>query len=211
MLPIRSPLSRSLIVASRPSQSTALRLCTCTTRRQLSVYRPPVRVNAAPVVRNISKPLGVRTYIKKADEVEPLKVVTFEEVKKLSDNPDPKRIIVDVREPNELNKSGVIPNSINIPFTTAPDAWFLSPDSFEDRFGFQKPSEDTELVFSCKAGIRSNSAARIAKSAGYENVASYEGSWLDWARNSRLMSLNAMSVRAAGANRLGGTAGAPTY
>ncbi|KAF3178945.1 hypothetical protein TWF751_000959 [Orbilia oligospora] len=184
MLPIRSPLSRSLVaVASRPSQTTAVRLCTCmTARRGLSVYRPPVRANAV-VTPVVVKSMGVRTYIKKADEVEPLKVVTFEEVKKLSDNPDPKRLIVDVREPHELQKSGIIPNSINVPFSTAPDAWFLSADSFEDRFGFSKPSEDTELVFSCKAGIRGNSAARIAKSAGYENVASYEGSWLDWARN----------------------------
>ncbi|KAK6343466.1 hypothetical protein TWF730_011055 [Orbilia blumenaviensis] len=184
MLPIRSPLSRSLIAASRPSQATALRFCSCAARRQLSVYRPLVRANIVPVGRNISKPLGIRTYSNKNEEVvEPLKVVTFEEIKKLSDNPDPKRVIVDVREPHELERSGIIPNSINVPFSTAPDAWFLSPDSFEDRFGFDKPSEDTELVFSCKAGIRSNAAARIAMSAGYGNVASYEGSWMDWAKN----------------------------
>lgn len=127
--------------------------------------------------------VGVRRYIKQADGAGAVEVVTFEEVKKLSDNPEDGRLIVDVREPHELQKSGIIPNSINIPFSTAPDAWFLPPDSFEDRFGIEKPSEDTELVFSCKAGIRGNSAARIAREAGYGKVKSYEGSWIDWAKN----------------------------
>ncbi|KAK6336827.1 hypothetical protein TWF718_009616 [Orbilia javanica] len=194
MLPIRSSLSRSLgttaATASGPSRAAALRICACTTaRRQFSVYRPttttasPLPIRGNVVVPALKGVAGVRTYIKQADEVEALKVVTFEEVKKLSENPDPKRLIVDVREPHELQKSGIIPNSVNVPFSTSPDAWFLPPDSFEDRFGFEKPSEDTELVFSCKAGIRGNAAARIARSAGYGSVASYEGSWLDWARN----------------------------
>ncbi|KAK6507611.1 hypothetical protein TWF481_006038 [Arthrobotrys musiformis] len=170
MLPVR--LSRALITAARP----VLRTTPC--RRGLSTYRPLV-----PSVTRRERPLGVRTYIKKADEVPPVKVVGFEEVKKLSDNPDPKRLIVDVREPHELLASGVIPNSINIPFSTSPDAFFLPPDSFEDKFGVEKPTEETELVFSCKAGIRGLSAARIAREAGYGNVATYEGSWIDWARN----------------------------
>ena len=38
------------------------------------------------------------------------------------------------------------------------------------------------MVFFCKAGVRSRSAAGLAGQAGYENVGEYKGSWLDWER-----------------------------
>ncbi|KAF3937373.1 hypothetical protein ABW19_dt0205351 [Dactylella cylindrospora] len=57
---------------------------------------------------------------------------------------------------------------INVPIQSYPDAFFLPPEAFEDRIGVPKPEPDVELVFSCKAGIRSDAAARLAKVAGYE-------------------------------------------
>ena len=36
------------------------------------------------------------------------------------------------------------------------------------------------LVFYCKAGVRSSAAAQLASQNGYEKVAEYRGSWLDW-------------------------------
>ena len=42
---------------------------------------------------------------------------------------------------------------------------------------------DKELVFYCKAGVRSSAAAQLAKQYGYENVAEYRGSWMDWEKN----------------------------
>lgn len=88
----------------------------------------------------------------------------------------------DVREPSEY-EAGFIPGAINIPVKSQPDAMFLPEEEFEDRFGFSKPAMDKELVFYCKAGVRSAAAAQLAKQFGYENVAEYKGSWMDWERN----------------------------
>jgi rhodanese-related sulfurtransferase len=63
---------------------------------------------------------------------------------------------------------------------SAPDALYLSEEEFEDRFGFEKPGKETEVVFYCKAGVRSRAAAQLALRNGYEKVGEYGGSWLDW-------------------------------
>jgi rhodanese-related sulfurtransferase len=70
-----------------------------------------------------------------------------------------------------------------MPITTSPDALFLSPEDFEERFGFPKPDPDTEVVFYCKAGVRSKASATLAKEAGFRNVGEYRGSYMDWTAN----------------------------
>ncbi|KAJ6102093.1 hypothetical protein N7486_004520 [Penicillium sp. IBT 16267x] len=93
-------------------------------------------------------------------------------------------ILIDVREPAELNATGIIPTAICIPLASQPDALYLTPDEFETRFGFPKPSvnEDQQMVFYCKAGVRARAAAQLAVQAGYdpESIGVYDGSWLDW-------------------------------
>ncbi|KAJ5157170.1 uncharacterized protein N7482_008270 [Penicillium canariense] len=91
-------------------------------------------------------------------------------------------ILIDVREPAELTGTGIIPNAINIPLASQPDALYLTPDEFETRFGFPKPSADTEqqIVFYCKAGVRARRGA-VGSSGGRLGV--YDGSWLDWERH----------------------------
>jgi rhodanese-related sulfurtransferase len=97
-------------------------------------------------------------------------------------------IIVDVREPAELSASGIIPGAACVPLGSQPDAFFLSPQEFETRFGFPKPgapsssSPGQNLVFYCKAGVRARTAAQLAVQAGYDpaRISVYEGSWLDW-------------------------------
>lgn len=59
----------------------------------------------------------------------------------------------------------------------------LPGHEFEDRFGFEKPSADKEVVFYCKSGVRSSAAAQLAQQLGYQKVAEYRGSWLDWEKN----------------------------
>ena len=56
----------------------------------------------------------------------------------------------------------------------------ISEEDFEDRFGFDKPSMAKEVVFYCKAGVRSSAAAKLANQSGYKRVGEYRGSWLDW-------------------------------
>lgn len=87
---------------------------------------------------------------------------------------------LDVREPVELFETGKIPGAINIPITSAVQSFHISEEDFEDMYGFQRPSKDKELMFYCKAGVRARAAAGLAKHAGWENVGSYPGSWLDW-------------------------------
>jgi len=86
----------------------------------------------------------------------------------------------DSREPSELKETGRIPGAINVPVKSAPDSFFLSDDEFEDNYGFPRPSKDSEVVFYCKAGVRSRAAAELAKSAGWKKVGEYPGSWLEW-------------------------------
>ncbi|KAF2213306.1 hypothetical protein CERZMDRAFT_4032, partial [Cercospora zeae-maydis SCOH1-5] len=110
------------------------------------------------------------------------KVYDFSHMKKLSESPSGETILVDVREPSEY-QAGYIPGAINLPIKSQPDALFLPEEEFEDRFGFEKPPMDKEVVFYCKAGVRSSAAAQLAQQQGYQNIAEYRGSWLDWEKN----------------------------
>ncbi|KAK7705423.1 hypothetical protein SLS57_010077 [Botryosphaeria dothidea] len=110
------------------------------------------------------------------------KVYDFNGIKDLVLSPEPNRILIDVREPHEYD-AGFIPTAHNMPIASAPEGLFLAADEFEDRFGFQKPPVGNEVVFYCKAGVRSSSAAQLAQQAGYEKVGEYRGSWLDWVKN----------------------------
>lgn len=38
---------------------------------------------------------------------------------------------------------------------------------FEERFGRKKPTADDSLIFTCRIGVRSNTAAEKAKILGY--------------------------------------------
>ena len=91
--------------------------------------------------------------------------------------------MIDTREPSELQTTGKIPGSLNIPVTSKPDSWFITAEEFEDRFGFERPGKETEVVFYCKSGVRSKAAAELARQAGWQKVGEYQGSWLDWEKN----------------------------
>ncbi|KAK7180476.1 rhodanese-like domain-containing protein [Paraphaeosphaeria sporulosa] len=104
------------------------------------------------------------------------------QVLSIVENPSSSTILIDVREPAEFAANS-IPTSLNVPITSQPDALLLSEEDFEDRFGFQKPPKEKNVVFFCKAGVRSSAAAQLAKLAGYTKVGEYRGSWLDWERN----------------------------
>ncbi|KAF2849456.1 Rhodanese-like protein [Plenodomus tracheiphilus IPT5] len=108
-----------------------------------------------------------------------VKLYEFEDVVQILESPSSSRLLVDVREPHEY-KANTIPTAINIPVASQPDALLLDEEDFAERFGFQKPPLGKEVVFFCKAGVRSSAAAAFAKQAGYTNVGEYRGSWLDW-------------------------------
>ncbi|TRX96900.1 hypothetical protein FHL15_002206 [Xylaria flabelliformis] len=108
------------------------------------------------------------------------KIWTFEEIQSLSTKKPPKPTLIDVREPNELASTGRIPGAVNIPIMTAPESFHITPSEFEERFGYDRPDKDAEVVFYCKAGVRSRAASVMAREAGWTNVGEYPGSWTEW-------------------------------
>lgn len=62
----------------------------------------------------------------------------------------------------------------------------LPDDEFKTRFDRDKPSNETEIIFSCKLGGRAAKAAEVAVSLGFENSKVYKGSWTEWAAHKNL-------------------------
>jgi len=113
--------------------------------------------------------------------IPPSTLYSFEDIQSLTSKPEPNRILIDVREPSELAATGKIPGAHNVPVSTSPEAFFLPSEEFEDKFGFARPSADDEVIFYCKAGVRSKAAAQLAGQAGFGGkVGEFPGSWLEW-------------------------------
>ncbi|AMD18554.1 HBL348Wp [Eremothecium sinecaudum] len=108
-----------------------------------------------------------------------LKSYSFDEIKTLVKEPNPSKVLVDVREPAEL-KQYTLPNSINLPLKTYPGALSLPPNEFQEIFGMEKPSTEKELIFFCAGGMRAQAAQELASSYGYENTSVWPGSINEW-------------------------------
>ncbi|KAI0568577.1 Rhodanese-like protein [Pyrenophora tritici-repentis] len=93
------------------------------------------------------------------------KLYEFDDVLHILEHPSDSRLLIDVREPHEYDANN-IPTAINIPVTSHPDALLLPEEEFGEQFGFEKPPRGKEVVFFCKAGVRSRAAAGIARQAG---------------------------------------------
>ncbi|GMM33696.1 thiosulfate sulfurtransferase [Saccharomycopsis crataegensis] len=117
---------------------------------------------------------------KLAVQQNPAKIYDFSEIKKLLESGATDSVLIDVREPAELQQQGFIPTAINIPFKSAPGALNLPEDEFEDVFRFGKPAKDKEVIFYCHSGVRSSAAEELAGTFGYEKRGNYVGSFSDW-------------------------------
>ncbi|EPQ60922.1 Rhodanese-like protein [Gloeophyllum trabeum ATCC 11539] len=106
-------------------------------------------------------------------------VLTYEQVKAKSQQPSPNSYLIDVREPDEVVQ-GSIPSAVNLPLSTIAADLNLDAAAFKEKYGFEKPKKDQELIFYCRSGKRSASAADVAKRNGFTNIFNYSGSWLDW-------------------------------
>ncbi|KAF2623296.1 Rhodanese-like protein [Macroventuria anomochaeta] len=176
--------SMALRLGTRTAQRTAARAVVLPTKEASMGLR-----NFTTASRNISN-LQLRPAISIAGQVSQRRYISerpdgrgriydFEDVLSILENPSDSRLLIDVREPHEFGTNS-IPTAINLPITSHPDALLLSPAEFQDQFGFAKPPTGKEMVFFCKAGVRSKAAASIARQAGYTNVGEYQGSWDDW-------------------------------
>ena len=108
--------------------------------------------------------------------------VTYEEV--MEALKDSTVLVIDVRQPKELKKDGVIPGALNIPLGDLEKALSLRPKKFERKF--KVPIDySTPLVFSCLAGIRSRKAQVVASNVGFTNTSNFTGGWMEWAEKRR--------------------------
>jgi rhodanese-related sulfurtransferase len=84
-------------------------------------------------------------------------------------------VIVDLREPSELEADGRIPGSVNIPrgmleFAADPSTPYHQPEL--------DPSK--RVILHCAKGSRSALATRTLQEMGYENVAHLDGGFGAW-------------------------------
>ncbi|XP_013110581.1 rhodanese domain-containing protein CG4456 [Stomoxys calcitrans] len=115
-----------------------------------------------------------------------IEIVYYEFVKSLPNHPE--MLLIDVREPLEIQQTGRIPTSINIPLSNVKSALGddTTPEEFKSKYGRDKPLENTTVIFYCRSGRRSQQAAEFAVALGYTNVKNYKGSWIDWAEHEGL-------------------------
>lgn len=103
----------------------------------------------------------------------------YEEVKDLLQKG--KAFFVDVREPKELVNDGRIPGAVNIPLNDVGAALEMLPEKFKEKYGREKPStDDPNVIFSCRKGVRATSAMQTAHAKGYHAARFYRGSFCDW-------------------------------
>jgi len=92
-------------------------------------------------------------------------------------------VVIDVRGEDEVKMTGKISQNtytLPLPYINQRRAFAMDDDDFENYFGFSKPQPDETIVFTCKAGVRSNIAAQIAGMEGYTNLVNYMGGANEW-------------------------------
>ena len=87
----------------------------------------------------------------------------FAEVKSRLD--DKSIVLIDVRNPDEVESMGKIPGSNQVPWPQLEEAISLSDADFVARYGFAKPQKDAEIVTHCIGGGRAGKA-QVCSSLG---------------------------------------------
>ena len=108
-----------------------------------------------------------------------VQLITKEELERLINSIEGYRLI-DVREPSEIESYGAIPTSKNIPLGEVDEAFSLSMEEFERKYGFSF-SKSTKLIFYCRSGGRSAQASEIVSKKGC-NSFNFKGSILEWSK-----------------------------
>ncbi|XP_065359554.1 rhodanese domain-containing protein CG4456-like [Calliphora vicina] len=162
---------------------------TCLRATKLGTNSTSLKLNTrnSSLITTSTKALNSVNFIKQYSTGENnIPVVSYEEIKKLTDHSE--QLLIDVREPKELQETGKIPTSINIPLGQVGQELALSVDNavFKAKYGRDKPEKNSEIIFHCRSGKRSQSAAELARTLGYQNTKNYVGSWLEYAEKEGL-------------------------
>ena len=105
-------------------------------------------------------------------------VMEFEDVK--AGLGDKSLVLIDVRNPDEIQQHGKIPGSINIPLPKLRKAFEMCEECFKQEFGITKPGKQDKIATHCMMGGRAGKAAEALKNMGFHNAISYPGSFKDW-------------------------------
>ncbi|XP_049869821.1 rhodanese domain-containing protein CG4456-like isoform X2 [Pectinophora gossypiella] len=116
--------------------------------------------------------------------VEADRVVSYDDMLKVINHPQ--KVIIDVRNPDEVKSTGKIPSSINIPLSTVDNVLqSMSEVEFQNKYSRTKPRADDELIFYCQSGRRSSEALDKALKLGYRKSKTYLGSWNEWSSKNK--------------------------
>jgi rhodanese-related sulfurtransferase len=66
----------------------------------------------------------------------------------------------------------MIPSAVNLPLSDLPTALRMTGEKFKEKYGFEKPTSDQEVVFYCRSGMRSSTASDVALRNGYTKYVS---------------------------------------
>lgn len=119
--------------------------------------------------------IGYKQMLAEAEAV--VKSVSVEEAESMQHDPDV--VIVDIRDPRELEREGMILGAFHAPRGML--EFWIDPES-----PYHKPrfAEDKTYVFYCASGWRSLLAAKLAQDMGLE-ARSLRGGFSEWRQSGR--------------------------
>ena len=170
MLPIvfKGMGTRTLATRRLSMAASALRLTSWPARR---VFLLKFHQNAAVPPPTLFRPFCSDFYDPPAVDYE-----EFEALRR-----DETAVLLDVRNPGELESDGRIPGAVNVPIGAVPETFTtMDDDIFEDLFGTEKPSKNRKIVTFCKIGLRGKKAADFLVASGYSDVSFYPGSFVEF-------------------------------
>lgn len=85
-----------------------------------------------------------------------------------------------VPEPRDGLRSGHIPSSKSMPFTSVQQDGILLPTSDLETIFTLKETKEKALVFTCGSGVTACVLALAATELGLKNIKVYDGSWTEW-------------------------------
>ncbi|MBN2794620.1 MAG: sulfurtransferase [Clostridia bacterium] len=119
-----------------------------------------------------------------ASEADASMIADFELVKSITEDPDSKVKIVDVRSVAEYDQ-GNIPGAILYPHTNNlyKDGTFMSSRDITLFYMEKDIKKEDTLILYCKSSFRATQTMLLLREAGFENVKVYDGAWLEWEAN----------------------------
>ena len=91
---------------------------------------------------------------------------------------DSNAMVVDVREPTDLQPLGVIPGSVNVPLGVLPlRADQELPEQLRDQ---RLQDRERQVITTCGGGGQAALAAKLLKDMGFTNVAMIDGGTSGW-------------------------------